>query len=333
MYVHNFDDGDDYIEDPFALISRLDMSDPLHLHPNDSSALTVVSIKLKGTENYHVWSCVMILALKEKNKTVFIDGSYIRSFTDEVLGKQWDRFLMGLNDSYMQIKSSILSTEILPDVRSAYATISSKPSNTPPRPNNLNNNRQSGGSCLICENYGFNGHTIDRCFKIIGYPADFEKKKSGQNSKGKYVLNYNVVGSGSSSGFTDEQMATLVSLINDNKVEKNMQANMTGYKWSLNITVGVQLVGVAVGSIAPAFGCFAAIRAVEFDNDQVPPLHSEETQNSWSLVVVTLTAIAVALPNIADDHGEGLIASMRGGLRIVRNIEEYLNAELVKKSS
>nr|GEV41777.1 hypothetical protein CTI12_AA045380 [Tanacetum cinerariifolium] len=65
---------------------------------------------------------------------------------------------------------------------------------------------------------------------------------------------------------------------------------------------------------------------LEFDNDQVPPLHSEENQNSWSLVVVTLTAIVVALPNTSDDHGEGLIASMREGLQIVRNIEECLNA-------
>ncbi|GJV65792.1 hypothetical protein Tco_1476620 [Tanacetum coccineum] len=66
---------------------------------------------------------------------------------------------------------------------------------------------------------------------------------------------------------------------------------------------------------------------LEFDNDQVPPLHSEETKNSWSLVVVTLTAIVVALPNTANDHGEGLIASMREGLHIVRNIEECLNAD------
>ncbi|GKE36478.1 hypothetical protein Tco_1459883, partial [Tanacetum coccineum] len=92
-----------------------------------------------------------------KNKTGFIDGTCKRSNTDEVLGKQWDRydamielpkcvcnasesfkkhtqllelmqFLMGLDDSYMQIRSSILSRDVLPDVRSAYATISSEES-------------------------------------------------------------------------------------------------------------------------------------------------------------------------------------------------------------
>ncbi|GJW60553.1 hypothetical protein Tco_0109888 [Tanacetum coccineum] len=112
MSVHNSDGGDDYVEDPVTLISKLDMSDPLHLHPNDSTALTIVG----------------------KNKTGFIDGSCRRFNTYEVLGKQWDRhnqlmklmqFLMGLDDSY---RSSILSREVLPDVRSAYATISSEES-------------------------------------------------------------------------------------------------------------------------------------------------------------------------------------------------------------
>ncbi|GKB41018.1 zf-CCHC domain-containing protein, partial [Tanacetum coccineum] len=75
---------DDYIEDPnlVTLISKLDISDPLHLHPNDTTALTVVSIKLKGTKNYQVWSCAMLLALEGKSKTGFIDGTCKRSNTD-----------------------------------------------------------------------------------------------------------------------------------------------------------------------------------------------------------------------------------------------------------
>ncbi|GJQ94182.1 ribonuclease H-like domain-containing protein [Tanacetum coccineum] len=199
MSVHNSDDGDDYVEDPVTLISKLDMSDSLHLHPNDSTALTVVSIKRKGTDYYQVWSCAMLLALEEKNKTGFIDGSCRRNrasaFVSNVPNK--GNFQRGQS------------------------------SNTAPRPNNVNNNRQNGGSGLVCENCGFNGHTIDRCFKIIGYPADLKKKKNGQNTKGKNILNNNDVGSSSSSGFTDEQTATLISLIKDNKVGKNMQANMT----------------------------------------------------------------------------------------------------------
>ncbi|GKA70030.1 ribonuclease H-like domain-containing protein [Tanacetum coccineum] len=91
--VHNSENGDVYIEDPdpVTLINKLDISDPLHLDPNDTTALTVVSIKLKGTKNYQVWSCAMLLALEGKNKTGFIDGTCKRSNTDEILDKQWDR--------------------------------------------------------------------------------------------------------------------------------------------------------------------------------------------------------------------------------------------------
>ncbi|GJS13629.1 ribonuclease H-like domain-containing protein [Tanacetum coccineum] len=155
------------------------------------------------------------------------------------------------------------SEEVLLDVRSAYATISSEEShrvaagsiagssqrnqasafvfnvpnknnfqrniqnlNSGPRPNNLNNNRQGGGSDLVCENCGFNGHTIERCFKIISYLADFEKKKSNQSFKEKNASSNNSVKT-SSFGFTNEQMATFISHIKDNKNGKNVQANMT----------------------------------------------------------------------------------------------------------
>ncbi|GJT42670.1 ribonuclease H-like domain-containing protein [Tanacetum coccineum] len=98
MFVHNSEhnspfnsDQDDGVHDPITRISKLDISDPLHLHPSDTTGLTVVSIKLKGTESYQVWSCVMLLALEGKIKIGFIDGSCKRSNTDEVLSKQWDR--------------------------------------------------------------------------------------------------------------------------------------------------------------------------------------------------------------------------------------------------
>ncbi|GJR77832.1 ribonuclease H-like domain-containing protein [Tanacetum coccineum] len=220
MSVYNFEhnspinsDQDDDVHDPITRISKLDISDPLHLHLNDTTALIVVLIKLKETKNYQVWSCAMLLALEGKNKIGFIDGSCKRSNTDEVLGKQWDR--------------------TLPDVRSAYATISSEESHIVA----VGSIAESEGSGLVCENCGFNGHTIDRCFKIIGYPVDFGKKKFGsQNQKNKGVSNNNSVGTSSSSVFSDEQMATLLSLIKDNKIGKNVQTNMAGANQHMTYT-------------------------------------------------------------------------------------------------
>ncbi|GJW84387.1 hypothetical protein Tco_0157532 [Tanacetum coccineum] len=96
-------------------------------------------------------------------------------------------FLMGLDDTYMQIRSSIISREILPDAKSTYAIISSEEyhkvasssivgssqrnqasafvsnvpnrgifqrnqtSNIGPRPNNVNNNRQGKDGYQIQE--------------------------------------------------------------------------------------------------------------------------------------------------------------------------------------
>nr|GEY28945.1 ribonuclease H-like domain-containing protein [Tanacetum cinerariifolium] len=76
--VHNTPHNSDDEADPnqaVTLISKLDLSHPLHQHPNDSTTLTIVSIKLKGTENYNVWSCAMLLAFEDRNKIGFIDNT------------------------------------------------------------------------------------------------------------------------------------------------------------------------------------------------------------------------------------------------------------------
>ncbi|XP_076908747.1 uncharacterized protein LOC143565762 [Bidens hawaiensis] len=70
---------------------------------------------------------------------------------------------------------------------------------------------------------------------------------------------------------------------------------------------------------------------VEFKNDQVPPLYSDELPNSWSLVVVTLTAIAVAFPNIANDHVKGR-ENQLDGCGQVEVYNRWLHIELQKKT-
>ncbi|XP_022023897.1 uncharacterized protein LOC110924167 [Helianthus annuus] len=82
---------DDQGEPSVTLVSKLDASVPLYLHASDSSSLTIVSVTLKGTGNYVVWSNAMKLALTAKNKLGFIDGTCTRSTKDDVLAGQWDR--------------------------------------------------------------------------------------------------------------------------------------------------------------------------------------------------------------------------------------------------
>ncbi|GJV69243.1 hypothetical protein Tco_1484752 [Tanacetum coccineum] len=259
MSVHNSKhntpnniDHDDDIHDSVTRISKLDISDPLHLHPNDTTALTVVSIKLKskrdevlGKQWDRVNAIVLGWILNSISKELFLGLSVVAKcvcndydgFKKHNQLLKLMQFLMGLNDSYMQIRSSILSRETLPDVRSVYATISSEESQRVAvgsiagsfqrNQASIFVSKQSEGSKLVYENCGFNGHIIDRCFKINGYLADFGKKKSGQNFKKQNVSNNNYVGKSSSSGFTDEQMDTLLTLLQRTlQIWKNMQVYM-----------------------------------------------------------------------------------------------------------
>ncbi|KAK1419730.1 hypothetical protein QVD17_29020 [Tagetes erecta] len=66
---------------------------------------------------------------------------------------------------------------------------------------------------------------------------------------------------------------------------------------------------------------------VNFDNDQVPPLTLEKTHSCWSLVLVSLTSITIALPYFESSHFKGLLDSMSEGLKIVRHIEDCLNVD------
>ncbi|KAL0417100.1 UNVERIFIED_CONTAM: hypothetical protein Slati_3541900 [Sesamum latifolium] len=76
-------------------------------------------------------------------------------------------------------------------------------------------------------------------------------------------------------------------------------------------------------------GNFSGVR--EFDNNQVPSLHSQEPRNCWSLPVVTLTSIAISLPNIEAHKVKRLLLGVSEGLSFVKLIEKTLdtNRELV----
>nr|GEV47539.1 ribonuclease H-like domain-containing protein [Tanacetum cinerariifolium] len=101
----------------------------------------------------------------------------------------------------------------------------------PSRPNNVNNNRQDGGSGLnnnrpsrgsglVCEICGLIGILLIDVLRSLDILLILEKK-SCQNFKKQSVSNNNSVGKSLSYGFTDEQMAILISLIKDNKVGEN----------------------------------------------------------------------------------------------------------------
>nr|GLL25945.1 uncharacterized protein LOC109157637 [Ipomoea trifida] len=66
---------------------------------------------------------------------------------------------------------------------------------------------------------------------------------------------------------------------------------------------------------------FSFAGVVDFDSNRVPSLLSGEPPNCWTLPVVTLTSIAIALPNIASRHVDWLVSSANEGLRYASLID------------
>nr|GEV49199.1 hypothetical protein [Tanacetum cinerariifolium] len=205
--------------------SSSDLGDSLYLHPNDTTGTTIISIKLTGIENYKMWSIAMNFALRNKNKLGFIDGSCLPTCTCAA-AKHFDQhnqliklmqFLMGLDESYLAIRSNLLTRESLPSVKTAFSVISRKESHrnvtftvtTKPaataftvktfdNKKKFNNNYKGSGSN---SNFNFNNnnrgpnpnlkytncnktcHTVDRCYDLIGYLASYVKRNSNSNSR------------------------------------------------------------------------------------------------------------------------------------------------------
>nr|GEV54983.1 hypothetical protein [Tanacetum cinerariifolium] len=122
------------------------------------------------------------------------------------------QFLMGLNDVFQPIRSSLLARETLPDMNDAFAIIS----------------REESHRGIASSSSGSVGHTVDRCFDIIGYPLGYTKNP-GLKPNGPRTFNANYVSSPSEKGaslyFTNEQMMRLMNLINE-APSGSVQANM-----------------------------------------------------------------------------------------------------------
>ncbi|GJW14696.1 ribonuclease H-like domain-containing protein [Tanacetum coccineum] len=214
-------------------ISNLDLGNPLHLQTSDFNSNTIISVKLTGTENYRVWDVAMKLAINTRNKTGFPDGTCLKSTyaNSDPLSNQWETC-----NSIVGIASSSSGSVTKPHVSSFVAKSNSWNNNgnkkliITKRIGNSTNNRGPNPS-MRCANCGKVGHTVDRCFDIIGYPPGYNKNP-GSKPSGPKTLNANSVSSSSKKGaslsFTNEQMMKLMNLINE-APSGSVQANMAGH--------------------------------------------------------------------------------------------------------
>ncbi|GKD52014.1 putative RNA-directed DNA polymerase, partial [Tanacetum coccineum] len=186
------------------------------------------------------------------------------SYKDDAQLLKLMKFVMGLDDVYAPIRSTILTTEPLPTVKEAFSLLlrdesyrtmhsegsgvkgstsafSSRPNDNkgntsfvPRSSNNRNrfNNSNARNPGLVCKNYNITGHTIVRCFELIGYPLNFKKKgMTNQNVVSNVSINNSDVGTstGVSHTFTSEQYQRLMSLLSDPGSSSGAQNNVAGF--------------------------------------------------------------------------------------------------------
>nr|GEV07763.1 hypothetical protein [Tanacetum cinerariifolium] len=175
-------------QDPSTMNGTVNSDHPLFLHQTDHPGLILISKKLNGSDNYGSWKRSMVIALNAKNKMKFMNimlKLMLKGLWDEFdaleapylctcvcdceNGKenserdQMNRliqFLMGLDDSFANIRGQILLMQPLPTVVKAYTMVRQEEKQREgllPRP----------GTTAVFATFG---HTKDQCYKLVGYP-------------------------------------------------------------------------------------------------------------------------------------------------------------------
>lgn len=136
-------------------------------------------------------------------------------------------FLMGLNNSYARVRGQLLLMDPIPPINKVFTLISQKEHQ---RTINLtigtadslafytrNDVKRAGtGQSFhgrsqkkdrpICTYCGYGGHTIDKCYKLHGYPPRYKSKlKDGSSSHTGYIPHPNTTAANQISGHIPDQ--------------------------------------------------------------------------------------------------------------------------------
>ncbi|KAM0013717.1 putative transcription factor interactor and regulator CCHC(Zn) family [Helianthus debilis subsp. tardiflorus] len=174
------------------------------------------------------------------------------------------QFLMGLDDVYQSVRTNLLTREPLPTVKVAFSVVSREESHRLASTGSKTQNvafvsktnqsldqkkrfNKGSNSNLKCTHCNMLGHTVDRCFEIIGYPPGFKRRsnnssqssqsgRSNMSNGSKNNTVNNVTSSVGSSGFpfTNEQIAKLLSLVGEKGGSDNQNQNVGGFQFNEN---------------------------------------------------------------------------------------------------
>lgn len=179
-------------------------------------------------------------------------------------------FLMGLNDSFSQTRGQILLMDPLPSINRVFSLVAQEEKQKSiinesqqsvaflartnqslgsTRKNNSNVSRSSNKERPYCTHCKFQGHTIDKCYKIHGYPPGY-KPKSKSNFTAAAITNDQSSNNNNSSsindglsnmfrGFSQEQRQQIMSALSSHMISVNPnEETTTGKHYSLSIRHG-----------------------------------------------------------------------------------------------
>ncbi|GJR03940.1 RNA-directed DNA polymerase [Tanacetum coccineum] len=172
------------------------------------------------------------------------------------------QFLMGLDELYLPLRSNILTMDPIPNVKTAFFVISRKESHrgsssvvagnkhhasatarsyneTNNKGHTNNNKKMEKNPNLICSilNCGLTGHTVDKCYKIVGYFDHIKNKWANQKATNTYSSNNasievptstSTTSPSSGASLSAEQVQHFISLLNNSKNSNNVHAHMGG---------------------------------------------------------------------------------------------------------
>ncbi|GKD95035.1 hypothetical protein Tco_1374872 [Tanacetum coccineum] len=134
------------------------------------------------------------------------------------------QFLLGIDDVYQPIRSSLLTREILLEVKDAFVAIAKEESHRGITPTFVKTDKPQASAFVSMSNDNRRGNNVDRCFEIIGYPPGFKRNPklkpiNFNNENNNFDASGNFLADGdiktsTALSFTNVHVMTLISLLN-----------------------------------------------------------------------------------------------------------------------
>ncbi|XP_056691697.1 uncharacterized protein [Spinacia oleracea] len=162
-----------------------------YLSSSDLNATKLVSIEFKG-KCFSDWRRSMMIALSAKNKLCFVDGSLNQPAPNSSNHRIWTRYVLPtISKAYGLLLQEEQQNEVHNHKHHSHTestAFNGKFDNKPYKGsyNNIPNSQYAGAgnqyrsftnrNNLYCEHCKMRNHTIDKCWKLHGYPKDFKGK-------------------------------------------------------------------------------------------------------------------------------------------------------------